>query len=75
MASRDEGQQPLIRDVLGGETVGAPYFSVFDHGIASISTLTFLGLRRLLPLRLVALSRLACDHDSLCYYADIVFQC
>ena len=34
MASRDEGQQPLIRDVLGGETVGAPYFSVFDHGIA-----------------------------------------
>ena len=70
----NEGQQPFICDVQGGELRRLPLFLLLIAGSLSVFALTFLGLRQLLPLLLVALSRLACDHDSLCCCADIIFQ-
>ena len=46
----NEGQQPLICDVHGGKLRGFPLFLCLVTGLLSIFALTFLGLKRLLPL-------------------------
>ena len=56
--------------------MGAPYFYVVDLRVTSdfCPSLPFPRVRRLLPFQLTASSRLACDHDSLSHYMDVIFQ-
>ena len=54
--------------------MGVPSFSVTDHRIAFDFFPNLPLAQMLLPLWLVAFSRLACDHDSLCCCADVIFQ-
>ena len=70
----DEGQQPLIGEIQRSELRGLPLLLRLVSGSLLIFALPFVGLKRLLPFRLIVFSWLACDHDSLSRCVDIVFQ-
>ena len=68
----NEGQQPFVRDIQGGELRGLSHFLRLVSGSLLVSIMTFAG--QLFSHRFVFLSQLICDHDRQGYCLDIVLQ-
>ena len=69
----NKGQQPLVSDIQRSELWGLPFILWLVSGSLSIFALSFIGLRKLIPFRLIVCSRFACDHDGFSRCMDIVF--
>ena len=70
----NERQQPLISDIQRSELWGLPLLLWLVSRSLPIFSLSFVGLKQLLPLQLTVSNRLAYDHDSLSRCTDIIFQ-